>query len=243
MGSGGGLFGSVILAAGIALAGFFVSQGFMGARLADRFVTVKGISEREVRADVAIWPLRVVASDNDLARAHAQIEASLTQIRAFLARHEIDTATAQVSGFSVSDAQANQYGGSGDRGNRFVINQTLVVRSNEPQKVMDASAKVGELVAAGVVLSSGGEYGGGGPTFIFTGLNDLKPAMIAEATARAREAAEQFARDSKSRIDGIRRANQGTFEILARDRAQGITEEGQLAKTVRVVSTVDYNLE
>ena len=98
-------------------------------------------------------------------------------------------------------------------------------------------------MAAGVVLSSGGEYGGGGPTFIFTGLNDLKPAMIAEATARAREAAEQFARDSKSRIDGIRRANQGTFEILARDRAQGITEEGQLAKTVRVVSTVDYNLE
>jgi len=102
---------------------------------------------------------------------------------------------------------------------------------------------VGELVAAGVVLSSGGEYGGGGPTFIFTGLNDLKPAMIAEATARAREAAEQFARDAKSRIGGIRRANQGTFEILARDRAPGITEEGQLAKTVRVVSTVDYNLE
>ncbi len=241
--NGGGLLGSAILAAGIALAGFFVSQGFLGARMADRFVTVKGISEREVKADVAIWPLRVVASDNDLSRAHAQIEASVAQIRAFLERHGIDTATAQVSGFSVSDAQANQYGGSGDRGNRFVINQTLVLRSNEPQKVMDASAKVGELVAAGVVLSSGGEYGGGGPTFIFTGLNDLKPAMIAEATARAREAAEQFARDAKSRIGGIRRANQGTFEILARDRAPGITEEGQLAKTVRVVSTVDYSLE
>lgn len=241
--NGGGLLGSVILAAGIALAGFFVSQGFLGARMADRFVTVKGISEREVKADVAIWPLRVVASDDDLAKAHAQIEASVEQIRAFLERHGIDTATAQVSGFSVSDAQANQYGGSGDRGNRFVINQTLVLRSSEPQKVMDASAKVGELVAAGVVLSSGGEYGGGGPTFIFTGLNDLKPAMIAEATARAREAAEQFARDAKSRIGGIRRANQGTFEILARDRAPGITEEGQLAKTVRVVSTVDYNLE
>ena len=240
--NGSSLLGSVVLAAGVALAGFFVSQGFLGARMADRFVTVKGISERDADADIAIWPLRVVASDNDLSRAHAQIETGIAQIRAFLARHEIDASQAQVSGFSVSDAQTNQYR-QGEGGNRFVINQTLVVRSSEPAKVLAASAKVGELVAAGVVLSSGGEYGGGGPTVIFTLLSDLKPAMIAEATARAREAAEQFARDSGSRIGGIRRANQGTFEILPRDRAQGITEEGQLAKTVRVVSTVDYNLE
>ena len=242
MGNDRGIVGQLILAAGIALAGYFVAHGFAGARLADRFVTVKGTSERDVEADVAIWPLRVVASDNDLSRAHAQIEADMAQIYAFLARHEIDASQAQVSGFSVSDAQANQYR-SGPGGNRFVINQTLVVRSAEPAKVLAASAKVGELVASGVVLSSGDEYGSGGPTFIFTRLNDLKPAMIAEATARAREAAEQFARDSGSRIGGIRRANQGIFEILPRDRAQGITEAGQLAKSVRVVSTVDYNLE
>jgi len=242
MGNDRGVFGSLVLAAGIALAGYFIAHGFTGARMADRFVTVKGTSEREVEADVAIWPLRVVASDNDLARAHAQIEGSMEKIQSFLARHEIDASQAQVSGFSVSDAQTNQYR-SGEGGDRFVINQTLVVRSSEPGKVFAASSKVGELVAAGVVLSSGGEYGAGGPTFIYTRLNDLKPAMIAEATARAREAAEQFARDSGSRIGGIRRANQGQFEILPRDRAQGITEAGQLAKTVRVVSTVDYNLE
>jgi hypothetical protein len=242
MAEGRSIPAALILGAGIALAGFFVAHGFLGARMADRFVTVKGISEREVAADVAIWPLRVVASDNDLARAHAQIETSMTQIRAFLARHEIDASQAQVSGFSVTDAQANQYR-SGEGGNRFVINQTLVVRSSEPSKVLGASSKVGELVAAGVVLSSGGEFGGGGPTFIFTGLNDLKPAMIAEATSRAREAAEQFARDSGSPLGGIRRANQGMFEILPRDRAPGITEGGQLQKTVRVVSTVDYDLE
>jgi hypothetical protein len=242
MESGRGIAAALILATGVALAGYFVAQGFLAARMADRFVTVKGISERDAEANIAIWPLRVVASDNDLSRAHAQIETGIAQIRAFLARHEIDASQAQVSGFSVSDAQTNQYR-QGEGGNRFVINQTLVVRSSEPAKVLAASAKVGELVAAGVVLSSGGEYGGGGPTFIFTQLSDLKPAMIAEATARAREAAEQFARDSGSRIGGIRRANQGTFEILPRDRAQGITEEGQLTKTVRVVSTVDYNLE
>jgi hypothetical protein len=234
--------GSLVLASGIALAGFLIAQGFHASRTADRYVTVKGISEREVSADVAIWPLRVVASDDDLGAAHAELQRSTARIREFLARHEIDAGSARVTGFSVSDAETNQYQ-AGRAGNRYVINQTLVVRSSEPEKLMAASAKVGELVAAGVVLSSGGEWGGGGPTFLFTKLSDLKPEMIAEATARAREAAEQFARDSQSRIGGIRRASQGVFEILPRDQAPGITEQGQLEKTVRVVSTIDYRLE
>jgi hypothetical protein len=102
---------------------------------------------------------------------------------------------------------------------------------------------VGDLVSRGVVLSSGNEYGGsGGPTFVFTKLNALKPAMIAEATARAREAAEQFARDSHSALDGIDNANQGVFEILPRDQAPGISQESQVVKTVRVVTTVTYRL-
>jgi uncharacterized protein len=99
------------------------------------------------------------------------------------------------------------------------------------------------LVSAGVVLSSGEQYGNGGPTFIFTGLNTLKPQMIGEATARAREAAEQFAHDSHSEVGGIRQANQGVFEIQARDQAQGISEASQIMKTVRVVATVDYFLK
>jgi hypothetical protein len=109
--------------------------------------------------------------------------------------------------------------------------------------VLAASQRLNELVEAGVVFSSGGEYAATGPSFIFTKLNDLKPEMIAEATSRARDAAEQFARDSKTHVGGIRRANQGVFEILPRDQANGIQEESQVEKTLRVVSTVEYLLE
>ena len=66
--------------------------------------------------------------------------------------------------------------------------------------------------------------------------------MIADATARAREAATQFARDSHSDLGGIRQGNQGVFEILARDQAPEIGESGQIAKIVRVVATIDYYL-
>ena len=234
--------GSIILAVGLAAAAWLGGAGLARARMADRSVTVKGISERDAKADLAFWPLRLVVSDNDLPRAYNRLESQLQQIRVFLARQGIDTTLTELQSFSVSDAYANQYRNT-DVVTRYVINQTLMVRSGEPEKILAASQKVGELVQAGVVFSSGGEYGAGGPTFVFSGLNALKPAMIAEATARAREAADQFATDSKSHLGGIRRANQGVFEILARDQAPGIQEQGQISKKVRVVTTVEYFLK
>ena len=231
-----------IIAVGLALGGLFIGGGFARARSADRFVTVKGISEREVKADLAIWPLRIVAASDDLAAANTQLQSSLEKIRTFLAANGVDASQATLQDFSVADAQTNQYSGGSSAGARFVIRQTVVVRSTNPESIRRASQKVSELVSAGVVLSSGGEYGNGGPTFVFTGLNKLKPEMIGEATARARESAEQFARDSHSGIGGIRRASQGVFEILPRDQAEGITEASQVVKTVRVVSTIDYAL-
>lgn len=237
----GALVRAIILAAGIALAGLLVGGGFARSRM-DRYVTVKGISEREVKADLAIWPLRIVSASDNLSTANSQLQESLQKIRAFLTAQQIDPAQAQLQDFSVTDAQTNQYSGGIAAGSRFVIRQTVVVRSTNPELVRAASQRVSELVSAGVVLSSGGEYGNGGPTFVFTGLNELKPEMIGEATARARESAEQFARDSRSGVGGIRRASQGVFEILPRDQADGITEASQIVKTVRVVSTIDYAL-
>jgi hypothetical protein len=237
---------AVILAVGISLAGLLAGSGLARARSADRYVTVKGVSEREAKADLAIWPLSVVGADNTLAAAHTKLEASITGVRQFLARHGIDTTQIELTGFSVNDAQTQEYGPPERmRTNRYIIRETLLVRSRRPDLVLAASQQIGELAAIGVAVSSGPEYRGpgGGPTFVFTGLNKLKPPMIAEATARAREGAEQFARDSRSDLGGIRRANQGVFEILPRDQAPGIGAESQINKLVRVVTTVEYLLK
>ncbi len=233
----------LIVSVGLIIAGLFIGNGFAKGREADRFVTVKGISEREVRADLAIWPIRLVAPGNDLAGAHRQLQSNRELVLQFLARNQIDTAEVSLQDFSVNDAYANQYGNPERVANRYVINQTLMVRSTNPDLVLATSQKVAELVTAGVVFSSGEQWGNTGPTFVFTKLNDLKPEMIAEATARARESAEQFARDSRSSVGSIRRANQGVFEILPRDQISGVAEATQIVKTVRVVSTIDYFLK
>lgn len=231
-----------VLAVGIALGGWFVGHGFLRGRTASRYVEVKGLAERQVAADLALWPLRFVSTGNDLSVAQAEITKDTRAVYTFLSRHGIDTAAVQLLALEVSDAEANRF--QGERGGtRFVIQQTVMVRSDKPEVVLAASQRVSELVSAGVILSSSGEYGVGGPTFVFTKLNQLKPAMVAEATANARAAAQQFAADSRTSLGDIRYANQGIFVILPRDQAPGVNEGGQLQKIVRVVSTVQYLLE
>jgi hypothetical protein len=232
--------GTVVLAIAVVVGGVLVGRGVEHCRGADRAVSVKGVAERTVSADIGLWPLRITATDNDLGLAQRTIARDRRAVLAFLARFGLDSSSTELQGFEVQDTRANAYRG-GEMGNRFVINTTLMVRTQDPAKIQQASQHVADLVANGVVLSSGGP-GWGGPTYLFTKLNDMKPEMVAEATRNARKAAEEFAKQSGSRVGGIRRASQGVFEILPRDPAPGISQEGQMQKTLRVVSTVEYQL-
>ena len=231
---------TAVLALAVVVAGALVGRGIERFRASDRSVSVKGVAERTVQADVGLWPLRLVSASDDLDAAQRKLQRDRHAVLAFLATFGLDSTRSELQGFEVNDTRANPYGG-GQAPVRFIITATLMVRTTEPERILKASQRVGDLVAAGVVLSSGGA-GFGGPTYLFTKLNDLKPEMVAEATANARKAAAEFARQSGSAVGGIRRASQGVFEILPRDQAPGVTQESQVQKTLRVVSTVEYAL-
>ena len=239
------LLSAAVIALGLTLGGFAVGNGFARARSADRYVTVKGVAEREVRANLAIWPLRVVGADNDLTAANAKVAKNLAGVREFLVRHGVDT----------TQVPARRVHGARRVGQRVRAG----AHAGEPVHRAADDARALESAGQGAGGEPAGERAGGdrrrrvvgrerrdraaGRRSCSPGSNQLKPAMIADATARAREAAAQFARDSRQPSSaGIRQANQGVFEILPRDQAPGISEESQIAKTVRVVSTIDYYL-
>lgn len=233
------LLASLILGISAIISALLISNGLTDLRTGDRYVTVKGVAEREVNADLALWPIRFVATGASLGEAQDRARSSRDAIMAFLKLQAIDQDAVELQRLDVTDTRANPYQpDSGEQ--KFIIRQTLMVRSNEIERIRQAAQGVSELVDSGVVLSS--DYGPAGPTYLFSGLNDIKPEMIAEATASAREAADQFAKDAKTELGGLRRANQGVFQILARDQAPGVMEGQQPVKTVRVVSTVEYYL-
>jgi|SRR5690606_20119726 len=232
---------AALLGLGLLGGGLFAGQGFAEARLGDRFVTVKGVAEREVEADLAVWTIQFSAGGNQLAEVQRTVDRNLQATMDFLEGHGIPADLVQMEGVRVVDAAANPYQ-QGPISNRFSVTQTIVVRSEDVRGVQAASQDIGTLVEDGVVLVSGQEYGPGGPTYLFRRLNDVKPEMLAEATSRAREAAVEFARDSESELGGIRRANQGVFQILPRDPAPNVSEQNRIEKTVRVVATIEYFL-
>lgn len=228
---------ALLLAIGMVLAGGLIGHGLYTGRAAEHYVTVKGVAERNVSADTAYWPLRFVVAGNDLNKTKQHLMTDQEAIMAFLTLHGIAKKQIEVQRLRVEDAAAQQYR-SQPAPNRYVLTMTLMVRSEQPQKVAAAARAVSELVDAGVVLQ-----GNNGPSYLFSGLNDLKPTMIAEATAQARKAAEQFANDANTSLAGIRRANQGVFQILPREPIPGMSGDQQLYKTVRVVSTLQFLLD
>jgi hypothetical protein len=134
------MVGAIAIAAGVALGGWFVGDGFREGRAHDRYVSVKGVAEREATADVALWPLRFVATDDDLAVALGNIKTSAEAVYAFLGRHGIRAEQAELRELEVTDVLANQYGNR-DGGSRYIISQTIMVRSGEPDVVFAASQK------------------------------------------------------------------------------------------------------
>jgi hypothetical protein len=233
------LVAALVLAAGLSIGGFLIGSGIRSFRSADRFVSVKGISEKEVKANLALWPLRVTATSNSLQEAQARMAKDAALVRRFFESGGIPAKAVEIQGVEATDLLTQTYR-QGAPASRYIVAQTLMVRTDDVDRIAALAQRVGEIVEAGVVLSAEGAPQG--PFYLFTRLNDIKPQMIAEATRNARAAAQQFAADSGSSLGAIRQASQGIFQILPRDAAPGQSEEKQILKTVRVVSTVDYLL-
>jgi hypothetical protein len=226
--------GAVLLAAGLIGLGVALSWGLQQFRAAERSVEVKGLSEREVPATLAIWTLMHGDADNDAAALYPRLEARNAKIAAFLAERGFDAKEVTVGAPQVTDRQAQEYGEQGNR-LRYFGKATVNVYTPKVDAVRKALGELGELGRRGVAVSGMGENGG--VQYVFDDLNSVKPAMIEEATRNARESAQKFATDSRSTLGKIRRANQGQFSISDRDAST------PHIKRVRVVSTIEYYLQ
>ena len=233
------LIPAALLALGLAAAGLLIGNGVINARVGDRAVTVRGLSEREVKADLAVLPLKFVATGEVLTDVQTDIDAKGRLVRAFLLGLGFKAEEIDLGQLTVTDVRSREYQQQNTGGPRFILAQTVNVRTRDVERVQDATRRLGELVRQDVVLQDFQ-----GPSYIFTKLNDVPPAMIKEATASARTGAAQFARDSGAALAGIQDATQGSFEILPRDEAgEGGNQAGSVWKKLRVVTTVKYRLK
>lgn len=229
----GKLYLGLAIMVGLVFLGLMLPRTAREFRSFERTVSVKGLCEREVPADKVIWPVVYKVVGNDLGSVYRAIENKKETVFNFLKKGGIDPSDISVSVPSLSDKDAQEYGGN-TRLYRYVATCTITVCSTEVDKVLALMASQGELLSKDIILENSWDST---PQFLFEGLNALKPEMIEEATKNARQVAEKFAKDSGSSLGKIRTASQGTFSIEARDSNTPQT------KKVRVVTSVTYYLK
>jgi len=220
---------------GIIIASFFISDALVKLRAANRYVTVKGLAEQEVDADLAIWPISFEDADNDLSLLYQRSDAKRETINKFLLTGGLTKKDISFLPPQVMDFHAHKYSyGKEKRPLRYRVEATILVRTENVPLIKKLMEKSTELINAGIVIIQA-DYQKS-TEFLFTGLNAIKPAMIEEATKNARKAAEKFAKDSGSTVGKIRNARQGLFTITNRDN------NSPDRKKVRVVTTIEYFL-
>lgn len=227
------LAGSALLATGFIIGGYLMGDGLVRMKQSDRAVTVRGLAERDAIADLATWTIAYSAKAGDLQSAQAKVDGDTKAIRVFFTSLGFDADALQPTGANVS-----QYNENGIP--TYTVKQRLSLRTTDIKKAEAAVKRQFDLVKSGVELEEGS-----GMSYTFTKLNDIKPAMIAQATKDARKSAEQFAKDSGTGVGSIKSATQGYFEVTARDGdgggGWGISDTPY--KKVRVVTTVEYYLD
>jgi hypothetical protein len=223
---------ALLLAVGIYAGGFFIGNGISNWNSGRRIIAVKGLSEREVPASVATWTVGYAATGNDLDAINRKLSESTKAVVAFLKGAGFDEKDMSVQPPALHDATMEpREKGAPPPPERFRAEQSVLLRTAKVDLIKPALASASTLMTNGVLLTGGCQ-----PNYVYNQLNEIKPAMIQEATKNARIAADQFSRDSQTSLGKLRNASQGWFQVENRDDA---TPE---RKVVRVVVDVNYEI-
>jgi hypothetical protein len=231
----GRVFCGLAVMVGLIVLGAMIPRAVEKYRSYDRTVNVKGLCEKEVKADKVIWPVVYKVMANDIQSIYDQTDSNNDAIIAFLKSGGIAESEITVSVPQISDKLANEYGDN-NRAFRYIAKNVITVCTSDVNAVLALMSRQSELLKKGIVTGGANQWEN--PVeFKYEGLNDIKPEMIEEATMNAREAAQKFAKDSDSRLGKIKTASQGTFTIENRD------SNTPYIKKVRVVTSVVYYLD
>lgn len=226
------MIAALLVALGVSAAGYFVGQGISERGAGRRIISVKGLSEREVPASVATWTIGYSANGNELGEINKKLAESTKAVSAFLKEAGFAEADMAVQPPSLQDTTMEvREKDVPPPPERYKAYQAVLLRTSKVDLIKPALASASNLMVSGVLLSGKSE-----PNYIFNQVNEIKPAMIQEATKNARVAAEQFSRDSQTTLGKLRSATQGWFQVENRDAA---TPE---RKVVRVVVDVEYEI-
>lgn len=136
----------LLLAVGMVLGGWVLWSEIKATRLSDRYVSVKGLVERTVKSDLAIWPLTYKEAGDDLSLLYEKTETDKKTVVQFLTDQGIQASEIELGVVRVVDTQANEYGGNQRAPHRYIVEQQVTVRTSRVDPVAAAAQQTIELL-------------------------------------------------------------------------------------------------
>lgn len=230
-----------MIAVGVAVAGWSVGEGLKSFRQADRFLTIKGLAEQDVKSDFAIWTLSFRRAASSYDEVRRQLTDDREAVVMFLLSQGFTESDIERKPLQITDLLARDFGQQ-DVTFRYTGQGSVTVRSMDVDAVAKAASSIDPLIQLGVQMSQEGQMGGA-PRYLLRGFNDIKPILLEQAVRNAAEQAQKFAADAGARLGELNRANQGTIQILDDDGGDGYSSGQTIGKRLRVVSTFVYSLD
>jgi hypothetical protein len=226
-----GYLSGIFIALGIIVFGYMLSSTIIKVKNMDRVVSVKGLAKREVKADIAIYPIQFEVADNNPLNLYKKIKTKKDIVIDFLKKQGFEDNEISIASPQIVDNFAKDYNSNARF--RYTGSVVITLYTKKVQKAVNLGKELFKLSELGV-MASNLKYQ---TSYLYTKLNKIKPIMIEEAIKNAQKAAEKFARDSNSQLNGIKSAKQGYFSIVDRDI------NTPYIKRVRVVTNVVYYLQ
>lgn len=247
---------AVIICIGMLGAGFYVGRGMYDGAIqfkkVNRSITVKGLAEKDVTADLGIWEISYREIGNDLIQLDQKLAQDQKLVVDFLVGQGFAATEIDKIAPKVEDRLANVYNQSpiGPNDQRYVVTAGCRIRSTKVNLIQQSSQIVDKLLQQGLPLAFDSSGQSPNPSFYYTNLDDIRPIMITNSTRSAYKIATQFAQDTDNQIIGVQRASQGVFQIMGRDTStlnadwnSNQNALGSIAKKVRLVTTIEYIIQ
>ncbi len=233
-----GFLGSILVAGGIAVAGWFIAGGISYTAPRDtRTASFIGAAEREIVADFAVWSFALTATGAELAATQARLDASSDAAVSFLLSQGLDEAEIIIGPFVARDA-LDDLSAPPEPARRYQLRRLITVRSANVESVAEASLQTDILARDIGVLIGDAD----GPHYTFGELSAMRAELVREAYENARETADRFAIENDARIGEIQSAQAGRIQVYARQAAPGAAASSQILQRARLETEITYRL-
>lgn len=187
-------------------------------------ISVKGGAEADIESDLIVWRLTIESKSISPLEGLRDVERQQQAVQRFLDQSGITSDEILYGAVEYRERTSGYYNRDEDRYIEehlgYLVHQTVTITSHDLDKIEEATRNVGQLIEMDVTATSMS------PLYYYTELSGLKLELLAAATEDARNRAQIIAKESQSKLGGLKESRMGVFQIVGKNSNEGYSWGG-----------------